>query len=282
MRDEDQAARDSQNEERRVTTPSTHASELVGPTTLFVSVYVAIFLAAAYGGVAIGLPYPQWAALIAVASATAFTVRVVEGGRWRLGLFVPPVIAARELALGIGFAAVLIAAGAALIVGSSGIREVPGSGLPVVELIAVFIPAAVHEEIAFRGYLFQKLRTWNRAGAIAVMSVVFAVLHSGNRGVTALAMANLFLAGVLLALAYERFERLWFPIGIHLAWNVLSGPLLGFGVSGYAARSTVLRPAGSGAAWITGGAFGIEGSAWMLLVEAGGIFLLGRRLERKP
>ena len=58
-------------------------------------------------------------------------------------------------------------------------------------------------------------------------------------------MANLILAGVLLALAYERYERLWFPIGIHIAWNVASGPILGYDVSGYVPSQTVLRTIGT-------------------------------------
>ena len=163
---------------------------------------------------------------------------------------------------------------------STNLRHVRGGGLAGFELVAVFIPAAIHEELAFRGYLFQKMRMWNRRAAIGITSIVFAALHVGNRGITALAIANLLLAGVLLALAYERFERLWFPIGIHLAWNLLSGPILGFGVSGYAARTTLLRTVGSGAPWVTGGMFGIEGSVWMAVVEAGGIFLLSRGLRR--
>ena len=253
--------------------------ELPGPITLFVSSYVATFLALAYGGSAIGLPYPQWAALIAVLAATAFTIRVAEHGRWRLGILVAPRIAAIDFLLGVAFAAALILVADALVIATTSLRHVRGSGLPGFELATVFVPAAIHEELAFRGYLFQKMRMWNRGAAIGIMSAVFAVLHSGNRGITALAIVNLFLAGVLLALAYERFERLWFPIGIHLAWNLLSGPVLGFGVSGYLARATLLRPVGSGPAWVTGGIFGIEGSIWMALVEVGGIFWLANELR---
>jgi len=255
---------------------ATSIFEVVGSFTLFVSVYVAIFLAATFAGQATGLSYPQWVALIAVIGATAFTIQAMEGGRWQLGIFVPPRMAARDLVLGIAFAAAVIAIADVMIVATSSLRHVRGSGLSAVELLAVFIPAAIHEELRFRGYLFQKMRIWNRGAAIAISSVIFAALHAGNHGITAVAIVNLILAGVLLALAYERFLRLWFPIGIHLAWNLLSGPVLGYGVSGYAARATLFRTADSGPGWITGGAFGIEGSAWMAVVELGGIFLLRR------
>lgn len=280
MRNENQPGGDSQYEKRRVGAPWIHVVELLGPITLFASVYVATFLASAFGGAAIGLPYPQWAALIAAVAATAFTVRVAEGGRWRLGVFVPPRVAAIDFLLGVVFASALVLITDGLIIATTSLRHVRGNGLPGFELVAVFIPAAIHEELVFRGYLFQKMRIWSPGAAIGIMSALFAILHAGNRGISAVAMVNLFLAGVLLALAYERFERLWFPIGIHLAWNLLSGPILGFGVSGYLARATLLQTVGSGPAWITGGAFGIEGSAWMVVVEAGGIFLLSRRLHR--
>jgi CAAX protease family protein len=266
----------------RAKTPSGTATsilELFGPITLFVSVYVAIFLSVGYGGAAIGLPYPQWAALIAAIAATAFTIRVVEGGRWRLGVFVAPRIAAIDFLLGVAFASALVLIVDALIIATTSLRQLRGNGLPGFELAVVFIPAAIHEELVFRGYLFQKMRVWSRGAAIGITSALFAILHAGNRGITALAMINLFLAGVLLAFAYERFERLWFPIGIHLAWNLLSGPILGFGVSGYLARATLLRTVGSGPVWITGGTFGIEGSAWMAAVEAAGIFWLVNELR---
>ena len=255
---------------------ATSIFEVLASFTLFVSVYVAIFLGLSYGSYVAGVRYPQWEALIAAVGATAFAIQAMEGGRWPLGIFVAPRIAATDFLFGVGFATAMIAAGDALIVATTSVRHVRGSGWTAAELIVVFIPAALHEELAFRGYVYQKMRMWNRGAAIAVTSAIFAALHAGNRGITPLAIVNLVLAGVMLALAYERYRRLWFPIGIHLAWNVLSGPILGYGVSGYAAHATLLRTVGGGPPWITGGAFGVEASAWMALVELGGIFLLRR------
>ena len=93
---------------------------------------------------------------------------------------------------------------------------------------------------------------------------------------TPIAIANLLLAGVLLALAYERTRHLWLPIGIHLGWNVVSGPILGYDVSGYVAGATVLTAHAAGPVWITGGAFGIEGSVWMVVIETLAIVWLFR------
>jgi membrane protease YdiL (CAAX protease family) len=279
VRDKDQPARNAQHERRGITLPPTHFVELLAPIALFVSTYLATFLTLGYGAAAIGLPYHQWIALISAVSATAFTVRIIERGRWRLGIFVPPRIAWTDLLLGAVFATILILMADIFVMLSSNLRHTRGDGFPWFELVTMFAPAAIHEEIAFRGYLFQKMRQWNRWGAIAGTSLLFAALHGGNRGIAPMPMVNLIIAGVLLALAYERYQRLWFPIGIHFVWNVLSGPILGYGVSGYVANSTVFRTVGSGYPLLTGGAFGIEGSVWMGVVEVGGIFWLLNELR---
>ena len=208
--------------------------------------------------------------------ATRVSIAVSDRGRWRLGLAAPPATAVRELLLGAGFAVVLILVCDLLIMASTDLRHARGSGFPWRELLMVYAPAAFHEELLFRGYPYQKVRTFNRTVAIVFTAVVFAALHGGNAGISPLAVVNLGLAGVLLALAYEVFERLWLPIGIHTAWNLLSGPILGYSVSGYVSRSTVYETRGAGAEWLTGGQFGIEGSVWMVVVEIAGIVVLAR------
>jgi membrane protease YdiL (CAAX protease family) len=251
------------------------------PLSFFGSVYLATFLACAWTTAALHLPLHQWDALLAVIVATAVSISVTEGGRWRLGLAAPPWIASRELLFGIGFAIALIAVCDLLVVATTDLRHVPGGGFPWGELIIVYLPAAVHEELLFRGYPYQKVRSVSRPAAIVFTAGVFALLHAGNAGVSPLAMVNLLLAGVLLALAYEVFERLWFPIGIHAAWNILSGPILGYNVSGYVSRTTVMETRGGGAEWLTGGHFGIEASIWMVVVEIAAIALLMKRTGRR-
>lgn len=226
------------------------------------------------------LPLGQWAWLAGGTGATVLTIAIAERGRWSLGLAAPPRTAVRELLFGAFFACALIIAADGLVLASTAVRHGRGSGLPWLELIAVYLPAALHEELVFRGYPFQKLRTFHRPFAIAAMSFVFAAMHMGNRGITPLAFVNLVLAGVLLALAYERYERLWFPIGLHFAWNLLCGPILGYDVSGYISEATLLTTRGRGAPWLTGGTFGIEGSIWMVVVELGGIAFLARGRKR--
>jgi len=241
------------------------------PLTFFGSIYLATFFVCFWL-----TQLPQWAALIAAIVATAVTIQNSELGRWRLGLAAPPAVALRELLLGAGFAAALIGISDILVMASTDLRHAAGSGFPWIELVLVYAPAAVHEELLFRGYPYQKVRTMNRNAAIIFSSTVFAALHVGNAGISPLAIVNLVLAGVMLALAYEVYQRLWLPIGIHAAWNILSGPVLGYNVSGYISRRTVLEVRGGGPEWLTGGQFGIEASVWMAVLEIVGIAALMR------
>lgn len=250
---------------------------LVLSLSFFGAIYLATFLACAWGMAVLDLPrLQQWAALVAAVAATLASIQLSEHGRWRLGLAAPPLTAARELLLGAAVAVVIIGGCDLLIVASTDLRHVRGGGFPWPELLAVYLPAAFHEELLFRGYAYQKIRTFYRAGAIVFTSLVFAALHGGNSGVSALALVNLALAGVLLAFAYEVFERLWLPIGLHTAWNLVSGPVIGYNVSGYVSQRTVLVTRGYGPVWLTGGKFGIEGSVWMAVVEIVAIVLLAR------
>lgn len=221
------------------------------------------------------------AALVSALAATAAAVWLWDRGRWDLGLVAPPQVAVREGLGGIALAVLLIAAGDLLILASTGLRHSIGAGFPAAELFAVFIPAVIHEELLFRGYPFQRLWRWQPAAALLLMSAAFAALHAWNAAVTPLALLNIFLGGVLLSLAYAHTGRLWFPTGIHLGWNLMSGPILGYEVSGYAPESSVLRVSGTGAEILTGGRFGIEGSIWMTAVEAAAIAVLLKRRRIK-
>ena len=250
---------------------------IVAPLALFVCLYLGSLLGLFW----LRLFTFHWAALLAVVIATAGTVGLWDRGRWRLGLFVHPRRLTWELLYGIVFATVLIGAADLLVLITTGIRHSWGSGFPYGELLTVFIPAVFHEELLFRGYAFQRLfRMWPRL-AVVGCSVAFAALHLWNDYVTPLAILNIFLGGLLLSLAYARYERLWFPIGLHLAWNLMSGPILGYSVSGFGPEMTVLRVLGEGNTWLTGGPFGLEGSVWMTLVEGAAVVLLWGKVQEK-
>lgn len=239
------------------------ADALLAPILLFISIYVAALIALTW----VRFPFVQWTGLLSVTFATLVVLVGWEKGRWSIGLAAPPRRVVLEFAGGTAFGVALIGLCAAIVAWTTPIDHARGTGFPWLELFAVFIPAAVHEEVLFRGYVFQKLLAWRRGVALVLIAAVFAALHLGNAAVSYLGIVNIFLGGVLLGLAYERYRRLWFPIGLHLAWNVMTGPVLGHEVSGYDSMRTLLVERGEGAAWATGGDFGIEGSVWMTVVE---------------
>ena len=237
---------------------------------------MSFYLATFWAGLQTGFPYFQWIALASACIATVATVWLWHQGRWDLGFRTQPWNAIRESASGALFAIVLIGSADLLIVLFTPLRHARGHGFPLRDTIAVFIPAALHEELVFRGYPYQLMRRIGRAFAIIASSGVFAALHAGNEDVTALALVNVFLGGVVLALAYERYRRLWMPIGLHFAWNMMSGPILGYDVSGFTSSRSLFVTIVTGPAVLTGGGFGIEGSILMTTVEIAAAVVLLR------
>jgi uncharacterized protein len=145
-----------------------------------------------------------------------------------------------------------------------------------------FIIAALAEEVFARGY---PLQTMSRAGlpglGVLITALGFAGLHVLNPSFSkGLPFINLLIAGVWLGGAYLRTRSLWFPLGIHWAWNWALGSLLGLPVSGKAlTQYSVLRGTDLGPAWLTGGNFGIEGGiACTAAIILSTIFVLRTKL----
>ncbi|MBC8079268.1 MAG: CPBP family intramembrane metalloprotease [Gorillibacterium sp.] len=207
---------------------------------------------------------------------------------WKLG-FVDK-RAGRNLIYGMLMGAALMSLGFLLIWLTGGLNPVRivWNGNLVESLVlwfVFFIFVSLNEETVARGYLQGLFKA--RIGFLAAIigsSIVFAALHLGNPGVfsSPIPLANLFLAGVLMALAREKTGSLWYPMGIHLTWNFFQGNLFGFAVSGKD-TPTLIEIETHGPSWLTGGVFGAEGSLFGLLVLVGGIayfvFLYRKRMS---
>lgn len=128
--------------------------------------------------------------------------------------------------------------------------------------LAAFAVAAAFEEAFFRGYILQTFARANLAWlAVALTSVFFAAVHLGNQGATLISTLNTALAGIWFGIAYLKTRNLWFPFGLHLAWNWLQGAFFGIEVSGITNLTTApfLREIDAGPIWLTGENYGIEG-----------------------
>ncbi|HEX9119730.1 MAG TPA: type II CAAX endopeptidase family protein [Terriglobales bacterium] len=157
--------------------------------------------------------------------------------------------------------------------------------LALVELF-ILSTAAMGEELMFRGYPFHRLvETTGPVFAVVVMSSLFGFAHGGNPHASKLAVVNTCAIGALLCTAYLRTGALWMSWGIHFAWNTALGLVFGLPVSGLANFAVILRTRASGPRWVTGGAYGIEGSVVGTIVILMGfipVILLTRKCVGQP
>lgn len=132
-------------------------------------------------------------------------------------------------------------------------------------LIGTALSAGILEEIVFRGILQRWLEEFGGTtfGLIA-SSVLFGLAHSGNPGVTPLAIVVIVFAGLWLGTAYKLTGSLWYPIALHAAWNFAQGEIWDVPVSGGAVHGLLDARVG-GPAVLTGGAFGLESSLFALI-----------------
>lgn len=141
------------------------------------------------------------------------------------------------------------------------------------------------EEVATRGWLLTRIAARsNLPLAIAISSSLFGFLHLGNSGVTFLSVLNIVLDGVLAGLLLVYTDSIWLVVAQHGTWNYVQGNLLGFQVSGTGADASIFSfTMGAGPDWLTGGAFGAEGSiitTLVLLVSLVVVYCLGERKEK--
>lgn len=139
---------------------------------------------------------------------------------------------------------------------------------------AMMILIAVYEEVSFRGYILQNLDAdWGVIVGLVVSSILFGLFHGLNPNVTWLALFNIFLAGVLLAVCYVVTKKLWLPMAFHFSWNFVQGPILSFPVSGVVTGGLLLTESG-GDSLLTGGAFGPEGGLISTVAMSLGLLIL--------
>ncbi len=135
----------------------------------------------------------------------------------------------------------------------------------LVTSLLIMIAVALAEELVFRGYVLNNLmQSMNRNGALVLSAIIFAVLHSLNPNFNLTAFLNILLAGLLLGINYIFTRNLWFGMMLHLSWNFIQGPILGFKVSGLE-LPTLLQQNIRGSVLLTGGDFGLEAS-WLATV----------------
>ena len=161
------------------------------------------------------------------------------------------------------------------------VERVPdGSWLGAALAAAIaLLPAALWEELLFRGYAFRALAAGaGEWAALVVTSVLFGLVHLTNAGATARSTALVTLAGVFLGAVLLRTGSLYAAWAAHWAWNWTMAAVFHVAVSGIGFAAPDYRVVDAGPDWATGGVWGPEGGAGAALGMGAGLFLmLGRR-----
>lgn len=158
----------------------------------------------------------------------------------------------------------------------------------VVIFLAVFVQSSA-EELLCRGFLYQRLMRSYKKPVVAIVgnSLLFALLHLANDGVTVLSVINIFVVGILFSLMVYYMDSIWCAMAMHTAWNFTQNILFGLPNSGMVSPYSVFRLDASTArdsfAYNVG--FGIEGTLLadlVLILACVGLYLWGRKYGKKP
>lgn len=156
-------------------------------------------------------------------------------------------------------------------------------GGTALRLAVVLAPAALWEELAFRGYLYGVAVEATPDGqgpwlARAASSVAFGLVHLTNPGAGFRTTLIVMLAGWCLCLVRERVG-LPGAFTAHFAWNWVMAAVLHVPVSGLPFATPGYKAEVMGPAWLTGGSWGPEGGLVAALVLAGAASWSGRRQQ---
>lgn len=134
----------------------------------------------------------------------------------------------------------------------------------------------VTEEVIHRSVLFllafegarrlgKSIKTAAILGCV-FSSLVFGLGHSGNEAASIFSTLNLWMDAFILCLPFLITGKLAMSIAMHFSWNLIQGAILGFPVSGYPAKVSMMELQIEHNLW-TGGAFGPEASALFIVLN---------------
>jgi CAAX protease family protein len=215
------------------------------------------------------VPLAEYGQLLGLLVGTYAAVRIADGvrdGIWtRVGLG-PAGLRPRWLLIGLAAGTLAILVPCALLIAAGRFSfdrqpaEVVSWWSAARSALFILAPAALAEELAVRGYLLTTLVEGVGAPfAVAITSVLFAILHLLNPDPTFLSTGMVALAGLFLAVIRLTTGSLWAAWVAHLAWNLVQAVVLHAPVSGLPLATPGYRLVDRGPVWVTGGPWGPEG-----------------------
>ena len=227
-----------------------------------------------------------WALLAAAVLAHVLTFRWASSPGWRTVRLDASAVNGRTLALSAVIGALAVAVPVLALIGVGWLQVVsapPGSSLAAALAIGIFLaPAALWEELMFRGYAFATLAEWwGSTAALGVTSAAFGLIHLTNAGASPSSIAVVVLAGIMLGGLLLVTRSLYAAFAAHLAWNWTLAGVFHTAVSGIPFATPDYRVVDAGPDWATGGAWGPEGGVGAALGLFGAtIYLFARRARR--
>ncbi|MDE3186101.1 MAG: CPBP family intramembrane metalloprotease [Acidobacteriota bacterium] len=129
-----------------------------------------------------------------------------------------------------------------------------------------FALAAMAEEVAFRGYGFQRfVQSVGPVAASLGFAALYAIVQGLRPGASMISITVAVVFSLALSTAYLRTRALWVSWGLNFGWKASRALIFGLAVNGVNSHSSVVEGNPMGPFWITGGGYGMEGS-WVALV----------------
>lgn len=264
-----------------------------------VAVFGAAFAVSSFGFIGVGLsvvsatplagwartariPLDQIATVASLVFATWLTGRLAHGDGesvWSRAGLGPGAWKPRPAFVALATGALVILVPSLALVATGGAQFVASAGTDSAAFVAwaafaLLLPAAVGEELIFRGYVFDACATGLGArGAVAATSLAFALAHLFNPDPTVASVTAVACAGIFLAIVRLTTGSLVAASAAHLGINYAQAVGLHATVSGLALQTPGYRYVPTGAAWLTGGAWGPEGGAGVVVALAVASFL---------
>jgi membrane protease YdiL (CAAX protease family) len=247
-------------------------------------VYPLLSLLTAWASVPVA--FYSWLMLLATVAALVVALRQVDdrpwsdvgadGAAWR----------GRPLGIGVALGGAAIGATIGLLLLTGGLaaeRLNDGAGFAswgahALRVLWLLAPAALWEELVFRGYLWRvavdaggaRLALWST-------SVGFGAVHLLNPGAGPRTLGAVVLAGVCLGLVRQATGSVAAAWTAHTAWNWGMAALAHVPVSGLPFETPGWRLQPTEPAWWSGGGWGPEGGGAAILVFSVALFMAGRR-----
>jgi uncharacterized protein len=142
---------------------------------------------------------------------------------------------------------------------------------------AYFALAAMVEELAFRGYGFQRfVQSVGPVGASLGFAALYAIVQGLRPGASGTSVTVAVVFSLVLSMAYLRTRALWVSWGLNFGWKASRALIFGLAVNGVNSHSSVVEGNPMGPFWITGGGYGMEGSWVALVVMLAALFVVYR------